>query len=341
MKFLLFPRRKKSTLTASGSPGAGERGMKRRTVLLLLAVLALGGAAAAYAAYSAFFGHPDVERVPEPVAPRSDSDLPTAEEFERLARENPVGMIEACLNRYQREGIKGFTATLDKHERVNGDLHERERILLTVAGEVPAKPGDAPLIRVCMIWESGFQKDPLGNRIAATLYVAGPKKTDMTAYRPTSFIKEMPVDPKSDRARAASRYCISDAGIYRGMLRTFDAWKKRQAARELHAEFLGVESPAEVGNRKCYVIRRTAAVPEVDPFSIDEKPNPKANPERDGAVQITAYFDVERWLQVGTVLKRADGSLLAEYYFRDVVLSKKDFSPDPFTMDAVKSAVKK
>ncbi|HXD85864.1 MAG TPA: DUF1571 domain-containing protein [Urbifossiella sp.] len=317
--------------------------MKRRWLGIAIAAIVLGGLAlAGWFAYESFFGHPDVQEVGEPVVPTSKGgQLPTPEEFEQLARDNPVAMLEACLHRYEKEGIKGFTCTLDKQERIEGKLHDRELIRLTGSGELPAKPGEAPAIRIRMIWESGFQTDPFGNNIAATLYVSNGKKSEMIAYRPTSrFLKEMPVDPKSERTRAASRYCIADAGLYRGMLRTYDAWKKRQAAGQLHAEFLGTQSPAEVGGRPCYAIRRNAAVPEVDSFSLDEAPNPKANAERDGATHITAYYDVERWLQVGTVLYRADGSLLAQYYFRDVVLSKTEFKPDPFTIEAVKAAVR-
>jgi hypothetical protein len=313
--------------------------MGRRIVLLAIVLLVLGGAG--FAVYSLLFISPERPVVEEPDAPVSvGKAIPTQADFDRLARGDAVGAFEACLLRYERDGIKGFTATLEKQERVEGDLHEREVVQIVCAGEVPAHPGEHPKTRIRMIWESGFRKDLLGTKLAATLYDAGANKNNMITYRPTSFLKEVSVDPKSSLTRSASRYCITDAGLYRGMLRTYDAWKKRQAAGRLHAQYLGIETPPQLG-RACYVIRRTSTTPEVDPFALDEAPNPKANPQRDGATEITAYIDVERWLHIGTVLKRQDGSLLAEYFFRDVVLSTSEFKPDPFTMEALKAAVKK
>lgn len=314
--------------------------MGRRLVILVIVGLVLvGGGVAAYSWWTAA---PSREKVKEPVAPdTTGKKLPTADEFERLARENPVAMLEACLLRYEQTGVKGFTATLEKHERVQGDLHDPEIIRLTAAGEVPEHPGSRPKIRVRMIWDEGFRKDLFGNRLVGTLYVAGENRNQMIAYRPSSIVKEMPVDPKSSLSRSASRYCITDAGLFRGMLRTYDAWKKRQAAGQLHAEYLGTRAEPKTGGRLCHVIHRTCPAPEVDSFAIDEAPDPKADPQRDGATDVTVYIDAERWLQVGTVLKRASGDLLGEYYFRDVDLSTTEFSPNPFTIDALKAAAKK
>src|SRR5439155_21895617 len=128
------------------------------------------------------------------------------------------------------------------------------------------------------------------------------------------------------------------AGMYRGMLRTYAAWKNRQAAGQLHAQYLGTRIEPETGGRLCHVVRRLATSPEVDSFALDEAVNPKAVAERDGATDITALIDVERWLQVGTVLKRADGSPLGDYYFRAVVPSTTDFAPNPFTVEALNAA---
>ena len=43
--------------------------------------------------------------------------LPTQEEFEALAKSDPVKLLEACLTRYQREVNDGITATLKKRAR--------------------------------------------------------------------------------------------------------------------------------------------------------------------------------------------------------------------------------
>ena len=54
-----------------------------------------------------------------------------------------------------------------------------------------------------------------------------------------------------------------------------------------------------------------------------------ADPERRDPAQhpleaftaITIYLDCETWLQTGSVLTKADGSLMAAYYFRDVKIN--------------------
>lgn len=312
--------------------------MGRRIALFLIAALILGSVG--FAIYSRFTASPAREIVEEPVLQPTNKALPTSEEFARLAEEDPVGMFEACLRRFERDGIKGVTATLEKQERVEGDLHERELLRLAVAGELPEHPGEHAKIRVRMIWDSGFRK-VFGVRTLGTIY-PNPDTNDrneMKAY--TSIHISKSIGTREPLSRSASRYSIADAGIYRGMLRTYDAWKKRQAAGELHAQYLGMQSPKELGGRVCHVIRRTCTIPEVDSYAMDEVVNPKANPQRDGAVEITVYVDTERWLQIGTVLKRADGELLAEYFFRDVELSNTELQPDPFTMEALKAAVKK
>lgn len=312
--------------------------MGRRFVPLVIVGLLLAGGG--FAAYSWWAGGPARERIAEPVVPETGKKLPTQEEFERLARENPVAMLEACLRRYEQAGVKGCTATLEKHERVQGDLHDPEIVQLTVAGEVPEHPGEQPNIRVRMIWKEGF-RSLLGVKSLGTLYPnpAAKNRNEMVAYTSLDFTKTM--KPKDYMARNASRYCITDAGLFRGMLRTYDAWKKRQAAGRLHAEYLGTRAEPRTGGRPCHVIHRSYPTPEVDSFAIDEAPDPKADPQRDGATDVTVYIDAERWLQVGTVLKRAGGDLLGEYYFRDVELSTTDLSPNPFTVDALKAATKK
>jgi len=323
-----------STLNPSGAAADGGRRMGRRIVLLAVAAGIVGGIA--FALYE--LRSPTREHVEEPIVPPSTSDLPTPQEFERLARENPVSMLEACLVRYERDGVKGFTATLEKVERVKGTLHERERIQVMGAGEMPEHPGEHPKIRVRMIWEAGF-RSVLGVKNLASLYVWGENDNQMKTLTSLGISKSF--DPKDSMPRGASRYAITDAGLYRGMLRTYDSWKKKEADGRLHASLLGIQNPPEAGGRSCYVVRRNCPSPEVDPFALDEPQDPKADPNRDGAVEVTVYVDVEHWLQVGTVLKRADGSILAEYWFRDVKLVYQPFEPNPFTMDAVRAAVKK
>jgi hypothetical protein len=332
---VLFGTSRKPTTTAS----PGGRGMGRRIVLFAVAAAILGGVG--YAAFSYLTRAPELKQVEAPPPPKLNGALPTAEEFEQLAKTDPVAMLEVCLIRYEREGIKVFSATLEKQERVKGTLNDREVVRIMSAGEVPEKDGSTPNLRVRMIWESGFRKDPLGTDLVAALYVKGEHGDQMVTYRPSSFLKQVSVSPRSQLSRDASRYCITDGGIYRGMLRTYDAWKKRKASGELHAQYLGIQNPPQLGGRACYVIQRHSENPEVDAFAMDEVADPKADARRDGSAEVTAYIDVEKWLDIGTVLKRADGSLLGEYWFRDVKLSKEPIEPDPFTIEAIKASLKK
>ena len=52
-------------------------------------------------------------------------------------------------------------------------------------------------------------------------------------------------------------------------------------------------------------------------------------PEEQGLTSLTLYFDVENWLQTGSVLRRADGELIAYYWFRDVEVNPH-FAADQF-----------
>lgn len=312
--------------------------MGRRVFLLVLAAAILGGIG--YAVYA--FRPTSGEHVDAPTFTAGSEPLPQTDEFAHLAQTDPVGMYEACLTRYAKE-VKGYRAILDKHERVHGTLHDPELIRVMVWGEVPEQPGAEPKVQIRMIWDEGAQKDLIGNAVRGTLYVAGENGNQMRTWRPTSpFLKEMSVDPKSNLARDASRYCIKDGGIYRGMLRTYAAWKKRKDAGQLHVEYVGLQPVERAGGRMCHVVRRTCDAPEVDSFALDEAaPTDPKTAARDGATDITVMIDAERWVQVGTILKRKQGDLLAEYYFRDLELTTTPFPPDTFTMEGLKAAVAK
>lgn len=326
------------TLSPPEASGTGGRGMGRRVVLFLLAAAVLAGAG--YAAFR-YFSPASPEHVEAPTFTPSGEPLPQTDDFARLAATDPVAMYEACLSRYAKE-VKGYTATLDKQERVRGKLHDRELVRVAVWGEVPEQPGAEPKVKVRMIWDDGAQKDLLGNPVLGALYVAGENNNEMRTWRPSSFIKEMSIDPKATLTRDASRYCIKDGGIYRGMLRTYAAWKQRKEAGTLRAEYLGTRVIDRAGGRLCHVVRRTCASPEVDSFALDEAaPTDPKTAARDGATDITVMIDAERWIQVGTILKRVGGDLLAEYYFRDLELTATPLPPDTFTMDGLRAAIKK
>lgn len=308
--------------------------MLRRAVVSLLVLATVG--LAGIGAWSLWPAPPFVpDTVPQ--HPTGDLPPPPADRFAELAATDPVAMLDAGLSKYQRE-VKGFSAVLVKRERVGGKLHPPEKVRLAVWGDVPGPDGKTAA-HVRMIWDEGAKGDGMGfleKKVKGTLYVEPAARAQMTVHRPGALL-ELPVGIKDAKARASSRYCITDAGLYRGMLRTYAAWKARKEAGELDTAYLGKRPVAEVGGRECYVVKRTCKTAEVDSFALDEKaPTDAKVLAQDGFTEVTVMIDAERWVQVGTVIRRADGELVGEYYFRDVELRTEPFPPDTFTAEALR-----
>jgi hypothetical protein len=281
---------------------------------------------------------PEFTDTKQPLAP--------AEEFEHLARTNPVELFAQCLARYQRE-VTALRATVQKQERVQGkpvhpEMPPVEVIELLVRGDVPDATTHKTAIEVLMKWKSGA-KSFLGSEIRGTLFSEKPKAAGgldgkVVTWRPDArFQKEsFAVPPNNDLARGQSRYCIRDAGLYRSMLRTHAAWKARQGAGEFEFEYLGKQVPEQIG-RECLVIRRKCKGVEVDAFEVGGAATGK--PEQEGFTEVTVYIDAERRLQLGTELVRTEANgtrvLLGAYYFRDVHLNPP-LAADAFALTELK-----
>lgn len=287
---------------------------------LFLRTLAAGGAAAAgYGAYTLACPEPPPAVVP-PTFETAAGDLPTPERFAELAKSDPVAMLAACLTRYDRE-VKGYTATLAKHERVRGNLQEAE--LIHVA--LQEKP-----LAVHLRWVSGIR---LGTAEAIFAELDDP---DKIKTRRTWFPKEYTINLKGESARGAARICLRDGGFRATMLRTHTTWGRHRDAGELKTSYEGPRAVAELGGRVCHVVTRTCVRREADAFALDEQP--PTDPwvvERDGFDRVTIYVDAERWIQVGARLVRVDGGLVGEYFHRDVVLNPV-FPADEFTAAGLK-----
>ena len=317
-----------------------------RRLLVISGVFALVAAGCAYLAYDTF-----VRTAPPPQKvehPDTGATLSTQQQFDKLAETDPVKMLDQCLTRYQREAKGGLRCTLQMQERVKGEPKPPaqptvEVIDLYVHGDVPGPESKQTAIEVLMKWKSGAKK-VLGAEIRATLFS---EKSDaehqgkILPWRPdASFVKLGPVMPYNGKeAQGQSRYCIRDAGLYRTMLRTHEAWKARQAAGELKFEYLGKQTPEHIG-RECHVVKRVCTRVELDAFEIGgtASTDPKVV-AAEGHTEVTVFIDVERWLQVGTELYRTepDGTrvLVGAYYFRDVQLNA-DLPPDTFTVAGLK-----
>ena len=313
--------------------------MGRRTVVILGVVL-LALVALAFGGYALFFRAPPLAESPTFID-RGDR-LPTPAEFEQLAKTDPVKMLDACLTRYKREVTSGMHCTLEKQERPQGkpappELPPVEVIDLSVRGDT-ADP-KLKSTEVLMKWRSGARK-PLsfGPELKASLYSERPPLNGKAlAWVPGSALGDVgsPTPPNNSLAKGLSRYCVCDAGLYRGLLRTHIAWQRIKDAGELKTEYLGKQTVAKAGGRECYVIKRLCPRLEIDSFEMNGEPNKNL---QEGFNEVTLYIDVERWLQVGSELYRVepDGTrvLIGAYFFRDIDL-KPTFAPDTFTVEGL------
>lgn len=331
----VFARPRPATLTEPASPPPSRPRMKRRPLTAAVALLLVGSAGGLYWKFVSGGAPPDApEFTAQPLAP--------AEEFEKLAREDPVAALAQCLSRYQREGRGGLRATLEKQERVRGkpappEAPPVELIELSLRGDVPDPETHRTAIEVLMKWRAGA-KSFLGSDIRATLFSERPKAEGgldgkVVTWRPDArFQKEsFAVPPNNDLAKGQSRFCIRDAGLYRSMLRTHEAWKARRAAGEFRFDYLGKQTHPKLG-RECFVIRRLCPRVEVDAFELGGTAT--GDPQHEGFTEVTVYIDAERWLQIGSELYRTGAGdsrvLIGAYYFRDVQLNPT-FAADTFT----------
>jgi Protein of unknown function (DUF1571) len=218
--------------------------------------------------------------------------LPSAAEMEHLVKTDAIAFLKECIRRYDRE-VKGYTATLQKQERIDGRL-ERTEVIDVAFRETP--------FSVLMKWKEG------GRRAEAVLYVNGENR-DQLLVRPAGFLSFagiVPRSPNGSDAKKAGRYPLPEFGIKIGMQRTLASWEKAKKADALHVEFLGVKKIKEAGDRPCWVLKRTGyAAPE----------------EKEGITGLTTYIDKDSWLQVGTVLKGEENQLVGEYFFRDIKIN--------------------
>jgi hypothetical protein len=255
---------------------------------------------------------------PHPVEPSLSSwtdggtSLPSPEEFEQLARTDPVAMLDACLRRALRE-VKGYRAVTTKQETIDGTTYPQEEILVSF---------QADPYSVSMQWLKGAR-----NALRA-VYVEG-ENGGLVLIRPNPdsplglLARAVPGDPvfarglDHPRVREASRYPLNQTSLPQATERTWRAWRRAQAAGRLHVEYLGRRPLPEAGGRVCHVLRR-----HCDP------------PEEEGLVTLEIAIDAETWLQVYSRLTDGRGGLIGSYAFRDVEINPT-FPPDQFTRAAL------
>jgi hypothetical protein len=213
---------------------------------------------------------------------------------EPLPAADPVDFIIKALDHYKQGDIKSYRSILLKQERIGDKLQPREEIELFVR----EKP-----YSVFMHWQKGAR------RADTALYVKGENNGEMLIHPAGlagSLIKVVSRDIHGADARDAGRYPINDLGLKRAVELSLATWKSSLDDGTLRARYLGVRNLVEAGNRPCYTIRR-----------INDQP------DKDGVLQSTLYFDKETLFQIGSVLKGPEDKLLGEYIYRDIDLSAK------------------
>jgi hypothetical protein len=235
-----------------------------------------------------------------PWEPLRDLGQRGAVPLDHYVRHYPLQFLQMCLDRHRNE-VKGYNMIFHKQERLAGKLQKVEKLKVHFR-EQP--------FSVHMEWLEGA-------RLASkTLYVAGDNNGHLLA-RPHGALLGLVVISEavdSEKAKASGRYPINEFGLYKALQRTLASMKKAESQHTLHLSYEGVVELPETGNRPCYKFVRTGYSP----------------PEEDGIHHFTLYIDQQTWLQVGSILKDANGDILAEYFFRDIELNPT-FSPKQFT----------
>jgi hypothetical protein len=242
---------------------------------------------------------------PEPAVADDGAALPDQATLERLVRTDPIAFMRACIRRYDRD-VKGYRCTFVKQERIGGKLQRTEVIDVSFR-ENP--------FSVLFVWREGAR---LASKV---LYVKG-QYGDQLVVRPAGWrgriVSTVLREPEGAEARESSRYPMTQFGLKEGMLRALAAWGAAQKEGSLKYEYRGKRKIAEAGDRECYILHRSG-------YRV---------PEEDGITEATLYYDVETWLQVGSTVKGAEGQLIGDYWFRDIVLNPT-FPPDTFTREGL------
>jgi hypothetical protein len=211
---------------------------------------------------------------------------------------DPVAFLEDCLQHYE-EHVQGYRLIFVKQEKVNGKLRPKEKI----RAHFREKP-----FSVHMHWLAG------AGQAIRSLYVDGENK-NMIGARPTiEFLGVWWKTLDNPAVKATSRFPVTEFGIYKGAKSTIDAMRAAETRKTLFVKYHGVECVKELGDRHCYKLVR----------------GPYDPPEVDGINELTVYIDAETLMQTGSILKDANGNLIAEYFFRDIELNPT-FDPKLFT----------
>lgn len=245
----------------------------------------------------------DAPLVPASLAPAFEETV--NEYYDDLRRRDPLAFIELALERVERE-VHGYMAISRKKEKVAGKYNDPEEIEVAFRG----KP-----FSVYMNWLQGARL----TAAQKVVYVEGENNGKLLALPKLSFLGIQTRDVDGADAKAGSRYTIDHFGMHKGTQRTVASMKAARDRSQLHLKYLGeAKDPRLSDHRPMYIFQRKPYEPL----------------EEEGLYDLTMFFDKETWLQVGSILKDKNGELIAEYYFRDVVINP-EFPEWQFTRQAL------
>ena len=235
----------------------------------------------------------------------ADHSPSNASDMTNLARNDSLAFLQNCQKLYEKN-IRGYQVTMQKQERLQGRLQNRE-VIEVAFREQP--------FSVFMRWLEGAKK---ADRV---VFVAGENEGMMLAH-PSGvagkLVKVVKRKVDSEEARQSGRYTVDQFGFKNSLQRIVTSMESAKQKGTLHLEFLGETKVFESDQRICFKLRRTYAAPEAD-----------------GTEDLTLYVDRENFLPIGIVVRgkvdAATGNreLLGEYFFRDLRLNPQ-FSPQQF-----------
>ena len=242
--------------------------------------------------------YPENSLPDEPAARKATSQEP-------LPHGDIVTFLEKALERYDQQGIKGYSCIFQKQERIGGKLQLSEEIEVFFRDQPHS---------VFMHWLRGQRKAD------SMIYVEGENNGQMLVHPAGiagTFVKVVTRDPEGEEAKQSGRYSVIGFGMKKALERAVEAWKTAKEKDTLQVEYLGIRTVHEAGDRPCYTLHRTL---------------PK--PQEDGTLDVTLYIDKDSWLQVGSVIKGEDNKLIGEYMFRDIHINPQ-FKANQFERSAL------
>jgi hypothetical protein len=241
------------------------------------------------------------------------AQLPDTQKMEKLAQEDPIIFLENCLRKYTRS-VKGYHCTFLKQERLSGKLQPSEVIAATFRQEpygVFFKWKEGTRLAQSALYLEGENQEKIKGQLKGFMLVhpAG------LAGKLAPVVRK---DPNGEEAKQQSRYSLTDFGLEKGTLRTWNSWKKAKETGNLHVEYQGIVKLKEANDRPCFKLRR---------FDYQ-------SPEEDGITELVIYVDTETWLQIGSELKGHEDKWVARYYFKDLQLNP-EIPDDVFKSEAL------